>query len=135
MPRADRDIRDHLITEMEIPPSVVDFASDHWEAADLVLQMIHRNPKNRPNLINILLHPYFSLTNEALKNFFQSEIAGMHFGGSYKELTDFYSQTEIEKWYQSLDPKLKFKDIKEEKDRIQPILRNVSDTFSFLPRT
>ena len=121
----DFDIRDHLIEEMKVPPNVQDVETEKWDAADLILHMIDPNPENRPNITDVLIHPYFSLTNKGTRKQFLSYVHNIFRGVGHKSLREFYSQSAMQNWYDSLDPKLRRKDIEEDLENIQPILKNV----------
>jgi len=120
----DFDIRDHLIEEMKVPPNVRDVETEKWDAADLILHMIDPNPDNRPNVTDVLIHPYFSLTTKETRKLFYNAYV-FHFCESHGQLTEFYSQPAIQHWYDSLDPKLKRQDIEEDLKKIQTILKAV----------
>ena len=121
----DFDIRDHLIEEMKVPPNVQDVETEKWDAADLILHMIDPNPENRPNITDVLIHPYFSLTTEATRKQFLVSVHNIFLDGGHSHLSQWYSQPAIQHWYDTLDPKLKRKDIEEDLENIQPFLKSV----------
>jgi len=121
------DIRDVLIEKMKVPPNVRDVETEKWDAADLILHMIDPNPEKRPNITDVLIHPYFALTTEATRKQFLASVHNIFRDGGHSHLSQWYSQAAIQHWYDTLDPNLKRKDIEEDLKGIelQKILKNV----------
>ena len=61
--------------QFEDKPSV---ESRDWAAADLITQLMHKDPKDRPKSCLVLYHPYFSLTNQSTKTLLAKQLFDLH---------------------------------------------------------
>jgi serine/threonine-protein kinase/endoribonuclease IRE1 len=62
----DHLVRDYFIEEFKVPSNI--HILNDWLAIHFVIQLMHRRPKQRPNVFLLLSHPYFTANSRPMKH-------------------------------------------------------------------
>jgi serine/threonine protein kinase len=101
----NKEYVDFLVRKLQDPPKVGDLLD--WSAADLVRRLMAFEPKKRPNIFLVLLHPYFSAANEKTRLHLAWDINNFYIANKGSELRstfeELFKEPEVRSWYENLE--------------------------------
>jgi serine/threonine protein kinase len=78
-----------------------------WDLIDLILKLTDKDPGKRPNMFQVLLHPYFVLTNDRTKRHFVDQFWNnfqilITEENKKQEMKKIFHYQNFRKWYETL---------------------------------
>jgi serine/threonine protein kinase len=105
-----------------------------WDLIDLILKLTDKEPAKRPEMVLVMRHPYFVLTNEKTKEYFVDQLwADLDvleiFSKDYERdhLQNLFNGQNFREWYETIfKDKVETAEEKEEMAKTLQLLKHVS---------
>jgi len=103
-----------------------------WDLIDLILKLTDTHPEKRPNILLVLIHPYFVLTNDRTKRHFVDQFltsfqALITKENKEKQRRKIFNNRNFREWYETLS-----RDKADSDDEIEEMTKNLKIFSSFV---
>jgi serine/threonine protein kinase len=89
-----------------VPPNLQGLS---WDLIDLILKLTEKDPGKRPEMVLVLRHPYFALTNDRTKRHFADELTDflskLSEEDRIKMIRKIFSRRSFREWYETFSNK------------------------------